>query len=259
VNLVEMARDENISAFVPVSDFTQDAYLMLATKDGFIKKTHISAYANPRRGGIIAVILREGDKLIAARLTSGSDDIILAKRKGKAIRFSEKDVRNMGRSTQGVTGVKLDTNDRVVEMVVVKRGAELLAVTEHGYGKRTRISDFRNIKRGGKGVVAISTDERNGDLVAVKEVIEEDEVMIITHNGIIIRSPVNSISILGRPAKGVKLISLGEGDTVVAVSLMAGEKVSEGEGAEGEEGEDMEGMEEEEAGAGESGDEPEEK
>ena len=259
VNLVEMARDENISAFVPVSDFKQDAYLMLATKDGFIKKTHISAYANPRRGGIIAVILREGDKLIAARLTSGSDDIILAKRKGKAIRFSEKDVRNMGRSTQGVTGVKLDTNDRVVEMVVVKRGAELLAVTEHGYGKRTRISDFRNIKRGGKGVVAISTDERNGDLVAVKEVIEEDEVMIITHNGIIIRSPVNSISILGRPAKGVKLISLGEGDTVVAVSLMAGEKVSEGEGAEGEEGEDMEGMEEEEAGAGESGDEPEEK
>ena len=259
VNLVEMARDENISAFVPVSDFKQDAYLMLATKDGFIKKTHISAYANPRRGGIIAVILREGDKLIAARLTSGSDDIILAKRKGKAIRFSEKDVRNMGRSTQGVTGVKLDTNDRVVEMVVVKRGAELLAVTEHGYGKRTRISDFRNIKRGGKGVVAISTDERNGDLVAVKEVIEEDEVMIITHNGIIIRSPVNSISILGRPAKGVKLISLGEGDAVVAVSLMAGEKVPEGEGAEDEEGEDMEGMEEEEAGTGEAGDEPEEK
>jgi DNA gyrase subunit A len=259
VNLVEMARDENISAFVPVSDFTQDAYLMLATKDGFIKKTHISAYANPRRGGIIAVILREGDKLIAARLTSGSDDIILAKHKGKAIRFSEKDVRNMGRSTQGVTGVKLDKNDRVVEMVVVKRGAELLAVTEHGYGKRTRISDFRNIKRGGKGVVAISTDERNGDLVAVKEVIEEDEVMIITRNGIIIRSPVNSISILGRPAKGVKLISLGEGDAVVAVSLMAGEKGPEGETAEGEEGEDMEGMEEEEAGAGESGDEPEEK
>jgi DNA gyrase subunit A len=165
----------------------------------------------------------------------------------------------MGRSTQGVTGVKLDKNDRVVEMVVVKRGAELLAVTEHGYGKRTRISDFRNIKRGGKGVVAISTDERNGDLVAVKEVIEEDEVMIITRNGIIIRSPVNSISILGRPAKGVKLISLGEGDAVVAVSLMAGEKGPEGETVEGEEGEDMEGREEEEAGAGESGDEPEEK
>ena len=260
VNLLEMSRDENVTAFVPVGDFGQDAYLMLATKDGFIKKTHISAFANPRRGGIIAMVLREGDKLIAARLTSGNDDIILAKRKGKAIRFSEKDARDMGRATQGVTGVKLDKDDRVVEMVVVKRGAELLAVTEHGYGKRTRISDFRNIKRGGKGVVAISTDERNGPLVAVKEVIEEDEVMIITHNGIIIRSPVNSISILGRPAKGVKLISLGEGDSVVDVALIAGEKESNGAGAEGDEEGDM-GSEaaEEEAGAGESAEEPEEK
>ena len=260
VNLLEMSRDENVTAFVPVGDFGQDAYLMLATKDGYIKKTHISAFANPRRGGIIAMVLREGDKLIAARLTSGNDDIILAKRKGKAIRFSEKDARDMGRATQGVTGVKMDKDDRVVEMVVVKRGAELLAVTEHGYGKRTRISDFRNIKRGGKGVVAISTDERNGDLVAVKEVIEEDEVMIITHNGIIIRSPVNSISILGRPAKGVKLISLGEGDAVVDVALIAGEKESNGAGAEGDEEEDA-GSEaaEEEAGGDESAEEPEEK
>jgi DNA gyrase subunit A len=184
----------------------------------------------------------------------------LAKRKGKAIRFSEKDVRDMGRSTQGVTGVKLDKDDKVVAMVVVKRGAELLAVTEHGYGKRTRIADFRNIKRGGKGVVAISTDARNGDLVAVKEVIEEDEVMIITRNGIIIRSPVNSISILGRPAKGVKLISLGEGDAVVDVALMAGEKIAEGEGGEGDEGEEPEGDEglDEETGE-ENAEEPEEK
>jgi DNA gyrase subunit A len=256
VNLLEMGRDENVTAFVPVADFAQDAYLMLATKDGFIKKTHISAYANPRRGGIIAVILREGDKLIAARLTSGNDDIILAKLKGKAIRFSEKDVRDMGRATQGVTGVRLDKNDRVVEMVVVKRGAEILAVTEHGYGKRTRIGDFRNIKRGGKGVVAISTDARNGDLVAVKEVIEEDEVMIITRNGIIIRSPVNSISILGRPAKGVKLISLAEGDAVVDVALMAGEKIEADEAVEGDAGEETD---VEPAGDEEIGEEPEEK
>ncbi len=254
VNLLEMSRDEKVTAFVPVSDFKQDAYLMLATKDGFIKKTHISAYANPRRGGIIAVILREGDSLIAAKLTSGKDDIILAKRKGKAIRFGEKDVRDMGRSTQGVTGVKLDRDDNVVSMVVVKRGGELVAVTEHGYGKRTRIGDFRNIKRGGKGVVAISTDSRNGDLVAVKEVIEEDEVMIITRNGIIIRSPVNSISILGRPAKGVKLISLAEGDTVVDVTLMAGEKIPEGEIAEGEDGDEGEEMNGEDIGD-EAGDE----
>jgi DNA gyrase subunit A len=256
VNLLEMSREENITAFVPVSDFKQDAYLMMATKDGFIKKTHISQFANPRRGGIIAVILREGDRLIAAKLTSGSDDIILAKRKGKAIRFGEKDVRDMGRATQGVTGVRLVKDDRVVGMVVVKRGAEILAVTENGYGKRTRIGDFRNIKRGGKGVVCISTDARNGALVAVKEVLEEDEAMIITRNGIIIRCPVKSISVLGRPAKGVKLISLNEGDAVVDVTLIAGEKESEGEAGESDEL-DMEGTEEEEAGAEDSGEEPE--
>jgi DNA gyrase subunit A len=256
VNLLEMSREENITAFVPVSDFKQDAYLMMATKDGFIKKTHISQFANPRRGGIIAVILREGDRLIAAKLTSGTDDIILAKRKGKAIRFGEKDVRDMGRATQGVTGVRLDKDDRVVGMVVVKRGAEILAVTENGYGKRTRIGDFRNIKRGGKGVVCISTDARNGALVAVKEVLEEDEAMIITRNGIIIRCPVKSISVLGRPAKGVKLISVSEGDTVVDVALIAGEKESEGGAGEGEEL-DTEGVEEEEAGAEDSGEEPE--
>jgi DNA gyrase subunit A len=256
VNLLEMSREENITAFVPVSDFKQDAYLMMATKDGFIKKTHISQFGNPRRGGIIAVILREGDRLIAAKLTSGSDDIILAKRKGKAIRFGEKDVRDMGRATQGVTGVRLVKDDRVVGMVVVKRGAEILAVTENGYGKRTRIGDFRNIKRGGKGVVCISTDARNGALVAVKEVLEEDEAMIITRNGIIIRCPVKSISVLGRPAKGVKLISLNEGDAVVDVTLIAGEKESEGEAGESDEL-DTEGTEEEEAGAEDSGEEPE--
>jgi DNA gyrase subunit A len=254
VNLLEMSREENITAFVPVGDFGKDSYLILATKDGFVKKTHLSAYANPRRGGIIAVHLREGDRLIEARLTSGSDDVVLAKRKGKAIRFSEKDVRDMGRATQGVTGVRLDRDDEVVEMVVVKRGAELLAVTEHGYGKRTRIGDFRNIKRGGKGVVCIATDERNGPLVAAKEVFETDEVMIITRNGIIIRSPVKGIPVLGRPAKGVKLITLNEGDAVVAVALVAGEGDTKGVESELPAGEE----EAEELGAEDSGEDAEE-
>ncbi|RKZ09162.1 DNA gyrase subunit A [bacterium] len=237
VNLLEMSREEQITAFVPVSDFGIDAYLLLATAHGFIKKTHLSAYSNPRRGGIISTVLREGDRLIEAKLTRGSDDVILAKRKGKAIRFSERDVRVMGRATQGVRGVKLDSDDEVVAMVVVKRKADLLAVTENGYGKRTRVADFRNIKRGGKGVVCIPTDERNGNLVALKEVIDTDEVMIITKNGIIIRSAVNSISVLGRQAKGVKLIKLGEGDKVVDVALIAGEKEDEenGETKNGEE------------------------
>ncbi|MCK4349708.1 MAG: DNA gyrase subunit A, partial [Candidatus Krumholzibacteria bacterium] len=223
VNLLEMSRDENITAMVPVGDFSADAYLMMATKDGFIKKTHISSYSNPRRGGIIAIILREGDRLIESRLTSGNDDIILAKKKGKAIRFRERDVRNMGRATQGVKGITLDKDDEVVDMVVVKRKAEILAVTVNGYGKRTRISDFRNIHRGGKGVVCIPTAGRNGNLVCVKEVIETDEVMMITRKGLVIRCPIKGISVLGRPAKGVRVISLNKGDSLVDVALIAAE------------------------------------
>ncbi len=256
VNLLEMSREENITAFVPVSDFGGDGYVIMATKDGFIKKTQLSAYANPRRGGIIAVTLRDGDRLIAARLTSGQDDIMLAKRKGKAIRFSEGDVREMGRGAQGVTGVRLDKGDEVVEMVVVKRDAEILAVTEHGYGKRTRVGDFRNTKRAGKGVVCISTDERNGDLVAVKEVFETDEIMVITRGGIIIRSSVKGVPVLGRATKGVKLITLNEGDAVVGIALVAGEGESKEGSGEPEAPEDEAGAAEEET--GDSGEDAEE-
>jgi DNA gyrase subunit A len=230
VNLLEMSRDEKITAMVPVSDFGKDAYLMMATKDGFIKKTPLFAYANPRRGGIRAINLRDGDRLIECRLTSGNDDVILAKRKGKAIRFSERDVRRMGRATQGVKGVTLDREDEVVDMVVVKRGVELLAVTVNGYGKRTKISEFRNIHRGGKGVVCIPTEGRNGNLVGVKEVLETDELMMITKHGLVIRCPVKGIPVLGRPAKGVRVISLNEGDSLVDVAMIVAEEGEENGG-----------------------------
>jgi len=229
VNLLEMSRDENITAFIPVSDFNADAYLMMATLQGLVKKTHLSAYANPRKGGIIAILLRDNDRLIGALLTAGNDDVMLAKRKGKAIRFNEKNVRETSRATHGVKGTTLEGDDEVVEMVIVKRGREILAVTENGYGKRSRISDFRNINRGGKGVVCIPTGGRNGDLVKVKEVFESDEVMMITKNGMVIRCPVQGISVLGRQAKGVKLINLNEGDSVVDVALIAGENESKDE------------------------------
>jgi len=233
VNLLEMSREENITAFIPVRDFDEDAYLMMATRDGFVKKTHLSQYANPRRGGIIAILLREGDGLVRAKLTSGNDDIIIAKRKGKAIRFNERDVRKMARATQGVKGVTLEADDEVVEMVVVKRDSALLSVTKHGYGKRTKISEFRNIRRGGKGVVCIPTKGRNGDLVTVKEVIDDDEVMIITKQGMLIRTPVRGISVIGRPAMGVRVINLNEGDEVVDVALVAGEKDEDANGEVG--------------------------
>ncbi|HSG27509.1 MAG TPA: DNA gyrase subunit A [Candidatus Krumholzibacterium sp.] len=276
VNLLEMSREENITAFIPVSDFGRDAYLTMATRGGLIKKTHLSAYSNPRRGGIIAINLQEGDLLVRAKLTSGNDDIILAKRKGKAIRFNERDVREMGRGTRGVKGVTLDGDDEVVEMVTVKRNTALLIVTENGYGKRTKISEFRNIKRGGKGVVCIPTQGRNGDLVTVKEVIEDDEAMIITKNGMIIRCPVRGISLIHRPAQGVRVINLNEGDSVVDVTLIAGERDDDSssgteggpentadpdtEGIEPEEMDDEEGLEtpEEEEAEDEEGREDEE-
>jgi DNA gyrase subunit A len=223
VNLLAMSREENITAFIPVSDFDADLYLMMATEHGLVKKTHLSAYSNVRRDGIIAILLRDGDKLIAARLTTGNDDVMIAKRKGKAIRFNEKNVRATGRATHGVRGVTLEKEDEVVEMIIVRPGREILAVTENGYGKRSRIGEFRNTNRGGKGVICINTGGRNGDLVTVKEVVESDEVMMITKCGMVIRCPVMGIPVIGRQAKGVKLINLNKGDSVVDVALIAGE------------------------------------
>jgi DNA gyrase subunit A len=230
VNLLEMSREENITANIPVADFGADCYLTMVTKNGLVKKTHLSQYAHPRRAGIIALKLREGDRLIAAKLTSGSDDLILAKRDGKAIRFNEKEVREVGRGSFGVKGVTLKGDDQVVEMVVVKRDSAILAVTEHGFGKRTKISEFRNKHRGGQGVALIPTDGRNGPVVAAREVIETDEVMMITRNGMIIRCPVRGISVIGRQAKGVKVINLNKGDSLVDVALLAGEKDDNGSG-----------------------------
>jgi DNA gyrase subunit A len=237
VNLLEIGGDENIAAYIPVPDFGADCYLTMATRKGLIKKTHLSKYSNIHRGGIIAIKLRDDDGLITAMLTSGTDDIILAKRDGKAIRFNEKEVRPMGRNAAGVKGVTCKGDDEVVEMVVVKRESAILAVTENGYGKRTRISDFRNKHRGGQGVALIPASGRNGPVVAAREVIETDEVMMITRNGMIIRCPVRGISVIGRQAQGVKVINLNKGDALVDVALLAGEKDesgSEGAGPEPE-------------------------
>ncbi len=224
VNLLQLAGNERISAFIPVPDFEKDLNLVMATRGGIIKKTHLSEYSHPRSGGIKAIVLEEDDSLVRAALTSGNDDIILAKRKGKAIRFSERDLRVTGRVTRGVKGTALKKDDEVVEMMVVKTGANLLAVTRNGYGKRTALKEFRNIKRGGQGVICIPTEGRNGDLVTVKKVFDSEEVMMITKQGKIIRSEVNQIPVIKRPAKGVKLINLSEDDCVVDIALLAGEE-----------------------------------
>jgi DNA gyrase subunit A len=210
VNHLEgMSREERVQAVVAVKEFDDQHYLVGATRKGLIKKTVLSAYGNPRRAGINAILLEEGDGLIDAMITDGTQDIVLAKKKGLAIRFHENEVRAMGRTSYGVKAVTLDDDeDEVVSMVAIKRQATLLAVTEHGYGKRSDIAEYRVSHRGGKGIITIKTTERNGNVVAVKEVVDGDELMIITRSGQMIRMPVDGISVIGRNTQGVRLVNL---------------------------------------------------
>ncbi len=210
VNHLEgMGREERVQAVVTVKEFDDQHFLVCATRKGLIKKTVLSAYSHPRKAGIHAVLHEEGDGLIEAIVTDGTQDLILAKKKGLAIRFKESDVRAMGRTAYGVKAVTLDDEtDEVVSMVGVKRSATLLAVTENGYGKRSEISEYRLTRRGGKGIITIKTNERNGHIVAVKEVVDGDELMIITRSGQMIRMPVKGISVLGRNTQGVRLVNL---------------------------------------------------
>ena len=218
VNMLDLGEEEKIAAFVPVREFDDKHFVVMATQNGIIKKTLLSAFSNPRRGGINAMNVPDGDNLIEVKITDGTCDIVLATREGQAIRFHEGKVRDMGRSAYGVKGVTLAKNDRVIGMVVVKRDTTLLSVTENGYGKRTSISDYRVTNRGGKGIINIKTTQRNGKVVDIKEVVTDDELMLITQKGIIIRQPVKQIMVIGRATQGVKLINLDAGDKVVDVA-----------------------------------------
>jgi DNA gyrase subunit A len=217
VNLIDKKREERVTAVVPVTSFDERYFLVMASRNGIIKKTSLSAYSNPRRGGIAAITLDEGDELIGAVVTDGSSEIVLAKRQGKAIRFHESKVRPMGRTARGVVGVTLEKDDSVVEMVAVKEARAILVVTENGYGKRSALDEYRLTGRGGKGVITVRNTKRNGPTVSVKGVRDTDELMIITKNGLVIRMQVEGISMMGRDTQGVKLINLEPGDKVVGV------------------------------------------
>lgn len=219
-NLLEMSREESIAAIVPVKAFDDEHFLLMATQRGLVKKTVLSEYGRPRRDGIIAVDILPEDRLIEARLTDGMQDVILATRRGQSIRFRESDVRPMGRATRGVTGISLRDGDEVVSMVVVRRQGSLIMVCRNGYGKRTPVQDYPVIRRGGKGVIGIKTSERNGELVSVKEVVDSDELMIISQGGILIRLPIKDVSVIGRNTQGVRLIQLDPEDVVVDVAYI---------------------------------------
>jgi DNA gyrase subunit A len=226
VNMVQLSDGERICAFVPIRSFEPGWYLVMATRNGVIKKTELTHFANPRRDGIRAITLPEEDMLIEADITDGTNEIILATRQGQAVRFGEDRVRAMGRTAYGVKGVSLAEGDYLIGMVVAKRPTSLLTVTERGYGKRSMISEYRLTNRGGKGVINIRTTERNGEVVAVKEVVDQDGLMLITRQGMVIRSDIKDIKVIGRATQGVKLINLREDDVVIDVARIVSESNS---------------------------------
>lgn len=234
VNVVEIPEGHKVAEVVPVREFDDDHYLLSATQRGQVKKTALSAYGRPRKGGIIAMKVQEGDQLIKAAITSGDDEVIIATRRGQAVRFEEDKVRAMGRNSQGVRGVSLQGDDVVVDMVVVQPEDVLLTVCAHGYGKRTPVSDYRLTNRGGKGVINIKTTNRNGPVISVMRVKDDDDVVIVTQNGILIRQDVEGVSVIGRNTQGVRLINLDEGDQVIGVALVVNQDEAEKERADGE-------------------------
>jgi len=223
VNLCGIQKGESITAFCKVRHFSPEMFVVMATRNGIIKKTSLDAFSNPRKTGVNAMNLPSGDELIEASITDGTYEIVLATRMGMAIRFPEEKVRPMGRTAYGVKGINLAKSDYCIGMVVVKRDSTLLVVTENGYGKRTSIDDYRVTNRGGKGVINVKTSERNGEVVTIKEVLDQDELILITKKGIANRQPVKDIKVIGRATQGVRLIMLKAGDKVIDVARVVKE------------------------------------
>ena len=229
VNLINVSAETKISAMVPVREFPDTQYLLFTTKGGTVKKTALSEYSNPRSTGIKAIKIEQGDELIDVQITSGSNDIVLATRHGLSIRFHEQDVREMGRDTTGVKGIELGEQDEVIGMVVIKREANLLVVTERGMGKCSPIDEYRVQRRGGKGIITVHRTEKTGDAVSIKEVLPDDELMLITKLGMVIRMPVKGIRVSGRNTQGVRLVNLDDTDCVNDVARVVPDDEEEGE------------------------------
>ena len=219
VNLIGCEPGEKVEAFVSVKEFNDTHYIVMATRNGLVKKTVLSAYSKPRKGGIYAIEIREGDTLIEARITNGENDILLGTREGKSIRFSEKNIRATGRKTMGVKGITLSSKeDYVIAMLVVKREGTILVATEKGLGKRTDVIQYRTQTRGGKGVMTMRVTEKTGKMVSIMEVVDADDLIVITDKGVLMRQPVSRIRTIGRVTQGVKLVKLDEGSKISSIS-----------------------------------------
>jgi len=227
VNLLHLEASEKVSAFLSVKEFQEGRFIVFATKNGLIKKTELMAYANPRPSGIRAIGL-ENDEVIGVRLTDGQQELILSTAEGQSIRFKEEQVRSTGRGTFGVVGMKLDEGDKVVSMEILTLGFNILTVSEGGYGKRTEMDEYRLQSRGGKGIITMKTTDKTGRVVGVQQVTEDDQLMLISNKGKIIRMRIKDIRVIGRNTQGVRLIELEEGERVVSLARLA-EKEEEDE------------------------------
>ena len=226
VNLIGCEPGEKVKAFVSVKEFDDDHYIVMATKNGIVKKTVLSAYGNPRKGGIYAIEIREGDELIEARITNGEHDILLGTREGKSIRFSEKNIRPSGRKTMGVIGIRLGSSqDRVIGMLVVRREGTILVATEKGMGKRTEVIQYRTQTRGGKGVMTMRCTDKTGKMVKIMEVVDSDDLIVITDSGVLMRQSVGAIRTIGRVTQGVRLVKLDEGASISSITRVISEEV----------------------------------
>lgn len=226
VNILEM-RDEVVTSLIPVSEFSEEASLVMVTKNGTLKKTLLSLFSNPRKGGIIAITLEKGDELVEAEVATKKDEVVLATRKGKAIRFAAPQLRDMGRTAKGVRGIRLDKGDEVIGMEIAEPKATLLTVTDQGFGKRTRIDQYRTQGRGGKGIINIKANKKNGEVVSLKTVEDDDEIMVMTQKGMIVRIAVKDIRTVGRNAVGVRIMRLDAKDKVTSVAKVEGESEEE--------------------------------
>ncbi len=223
IHCINIRPDERIASTVAVREFSDDRWLMFATRGGTVKRTVLSAYRNVRSTGINAINIGPSDELIDVQLCDENSDIVLATSNGMSIRFHQSDVREMGRAATGVKGVVLGSGDRVIDMVVARRDATLLVVSEKGLGKRSELADYRVQRRGGKGIITLKKTTKTGHIIALKEVQPQDELMMVTRKGVIIRVPVDGIRVIGRNTQGVKVMNLDAGDAVVDVARVVKE------------------------------------
>ncbi|MDE7134500.1 MAG: DNA gyrase subunit A, partial [Rikenellaceae bacterium] len=220
-NVIQIEPDDKVRAYINVRrltdrDYVESNYILMCTKQGIVKKTKLAEYSRPRQSGVVAIVIKDGDQLLEAKLTTGESDVLLAARGGKAIRFQEGDVRSVGRSSMGVRGMTLDEGDELVGMVSHERDqkAEILVLSENGFGKRTDIDEYRTITRGGKGVKTIQVTEKTGALISIQSVTDDNDIMIITKSGLTIRTPASDVRLTGRATQGVKVINLRSNDAI---------------------------------------------